>query len=65
MTGDPRTAERLTARALRDTFAALAEFDGATSLGRWVLERVEAALRELPAEAAPPAEVPAEQRNEA
>ena len=65
MTGDPRTAERLTARALRETFAALAEFDGATSLGRWVLTRLEATLRELPGEAAPPAGTHAEQRNEA
>ena len=65
MTGDPPTAELLTARALRGSFAALAEFDGATSLGRWVVTRVEAALRELPAEADPPAGGHAEQRNEA
>jgi hypothetical protein len=51
MTGDARMAERLTARALHGTFAALADDDGATSLGRRVLERLEDAFRELQAEA--------------
>jgi DNA-directed RNA polymerase specialized sigma24 family protein len=59
-TGDRREAERLTADALRSTFAALAQFDGATSLGHWVLERVERALLELRREAQPQVDAEAE-----
>jgi hypothetical protein len=54
MTGDAGMAERLTARALRGTFSTLADYDGVTSLGRRVLERLEGALRELQAEGRPP-----------
>jgi hypothetical protein len=61
MTGDPGLAERLTAQALRETFAGLGAFDGSESLGRAVLARLEAARSELDALVPPPVDARAEQ----
>jgi hypothetical protein len=62
MTGDPGLAERWTAQVLRETFAALGDFDGSESLGRCVIARLEAARRERDALAPTPVAACAEQR---